>query len=394
MTTAADHQATVTARQEELAAVTKAEEILKETSSGAVSQSYSLLQVATSSALTSRADLKKSEVITLVKRLAKEHHSAALAQLASKIGAVVRMGSAAGENPFAKVKGLIEDMIAKLEKEAAGEATEKAYCDEEMAKTEAKKGELEAEVSKLSAKIDQSAASSAELKAEVKELQSELAALAKEQAEMDKIRSEQNAAYTQAKADLELGLSGVKKALSVLRDYYGGASASMIQSGADFSAFMQQPSKPEAHSAATGAGQSIIGILEVCESDFASNLAKEESEEENSASEYEKMTQENEITKTAKTQDVKYKTQEAKSLDKSIAELSGDRETTSTELSAVLEYYSKIKDRCIAKPETYESRKERRAAEITGLKEALSILEDETAFVQRKSRGLRGAIAL
>eukprot|EP00972_Heterocapsa_arctica_P116099 16451417-Heterocapsa_arctica.AAC.1 len=64
------------------------------------------------------------------------------------------MGAAAGGNPFEKVKGLIEDMIAKLEKEMGDEATEKAYCDEEMSKTEAKKSELEAEVSKLSAKID------------------------------------------------------------------------------------------------------------------------------------------------------------------------------------------------------------------------------------------------
>ncbi len=92
-------------------------------------------------------------------------------------------------------------------------------------------------------------------------------------------------------------------------------------------------------------------------------------------------------------QDVKFKTQEAKALDKTIAEISSDREASNSELSAVMEYYAQIKDRCIAKPETYESRKARREAEIAGLKEALSILEDETAFVQRKRRGnMRGAI--
>merc|ERR1719335_1895909 len=95
------------------------------------------------------------------------------------------------------------------------------------------------------------------------------------------------------------------------------------------------------------------------------------------------MTQENKVTKTLKDQDVKYKTQEFKSRDKEVAELSSDRETANTELSSVLEYYSKLKDRCIAKPETYEERKRRREAEIAGLKEALSILESETALVQR-----------
>merc|ERR1740121_1005684 len=121
---------------------------------------------------------------------------------------------------------------------------------------------------------------------------------------------------------------------------------------------MRQPTVPELHSQATGPGTSIIGILEVVESDFAKNFATEETEEADAAAEYEKMTQENKVTKTLKEQDVKYKTQEFNSLDKSAAELSADKETADTELSAVLEYYAKIKERCIAKPETYESRKQ------------------------------------
>merc|ERR1719287_353948 len=150
-----------------------------------------------------------------------------------------------------------------------------------------------------------------------------------------------------------------------------------------FGSLMQQPAMPAKHEASTGAGNSIIGVLEVCESDFATNLAKEESQEADALSEFDKMTQENKITKATKDQDVKYKTQEFKSEDKSISELSGDRDTANTELSAVLEYYAKIKDRCIAKPETYEERKARRESEIKGLKEALQILENETAFLQR-----------
>jgi len=386
MQVAADHEATVAARAEELAVIAKAKKILEETTGGAVGQSYSFLQRST---MSTRADLKRSEVVSVVSNLAKKHHSAALAQLASRISAVVKYGAGDGEDVFGKIKGLISDMIAKLEKEAEEDATEKAYCDEEMAKTEAKKADLEGDLSKVTAKIDQAAATSAKRKEQVKELQASLAALAKEQAEMDSIRSEQHADYTKAKADLELGLSGVGKALDVLRDYYGGAS-SLIQD--DTTAFMQQPAKPEKHSQKTGAGQSIIGILEVCESDFSDNLAKEEMAESDAVSEYEKVTQENKVAKTTMDQDVKYKTQEFKSLDKEIAELTGDKDTLSTELGAVNEYYSKLRERCVAKPESYEDRKARREAEINGLKEALQVLEEETAFVQRKRKGLRGHI--
>merc|ERR1712050_662766 len=96
-----------------------------------------------------------------------------------------------------------------------------------------KKEELEEDVDKLTSKIDKASAKSTQLKADVKELQAELAALAKEQSEMDKLRMEERTNYAQAKADLEAGLAGVRKALGVLRDYYGSEGASMIQEVAD-----------------------------------------------------------------------------------------------------------------------------------------------------------------
>merc|ERR1712061_813816 len=204
-----------------------------------------------------------------------------------------------------------------------------------------KKVDLESDIDKLTSKIDVASAKSADLKSQVKELQAELAALAKLQAEMDKARQESHAAFVQAKADLELGLQGVRQALTILREYYGGGTALVQQ---------PQPAKPELFAKAAGAGSSIVGILEVVESDFAKNLAKETTEEEDAEADYQKTTQENKVTKTLKDQDVKYKTQEFTGLDKSIAEMSADRESTDAELAAVNEYYAKIKDRCIVKP--------------------------------------------
>jgi hypothetical protein len=389
MRTAADHEATVAARIEELKVIAQVEKILKESTGAAEENQYGFfLQVSSQS----RAELANNEVLSMIKKLAQQHHSAALSQLASRISAVARYGESAGADPFAKVRGLIEDMLSKLQKAAESEASEKAYCDEQMSKTEAKKEELSDDIAKLTSKIDKAAARSAELKEEVATTQSDLAALAKTQAEMDKTRADENAAYTKAKTELTAGLEGVRKALGVLREYYGGgaAAAAMLQDDSEFGAFMQQPAKPVQHEKAGGAGSSIISILEVVESDFADNLAKEETQESNSADSYAEITQQNKVTKTEQDQDVKFKGAEAATLDKSISELTGDRSSTQTEEAAVLEYYAKIKERCVAKPESYEERKARREAEINGLKEALSVLENETAFVQRRHR-VRGA---
>jgi chromosome segregation ATPase len=382
LTVASDHETTVAARAEELKVIATAKKILEESTGGAVSQSYSLLQIK----MKSNDDLKNNEVVAAVKKLAKQHGSVKLAQLASKIGSVITYG---GTGVFDKITGLINDMIAKLEKEAEEDAGEKAYCDEEMAKTEAKKSELDDDIDALTAKIDQASSQSAQLKEEVAEAQESLAAISKEQVEMDTMRREQNTDYKAAKADLEAGIAGVEKALGVLREYYGGAAA-MIQQ--DDWSMMQQPAKPAAHSKSGGAGGSIIDILELCESDFSKDLAGEESAESDAQESYDKQTQENKIQKTMKEQDVKYKTQEFKSLDTELTELSGDKGTASKELAAVMEYYGKIKDRCIAKPETYEERTARRKAEIDGLKQAQQILDEQTAFSQvRKRRGLKVA---
>merc|ERR1712242_70495 len=139
----------------------------------------------------------------------------------------------------------------------------------------------------------------------------------------------------------------------------------------------------KAHDASEGAAGGIIGLLEVVVADFSKNLARITADEEAAVAEYTQTSQANEIEKTAKDQDVKFKVKESKGLDKTSAELTSDRTGVQAELDAVSEYLSKIEGECIAKAETYEARKARRHSEIAGLKEALQILESETALVQR-----------
>jgi len=370
MTKAQDFEMATKSRGEELKALAEAKKIITEMTGGAAGQTYSFLQVASESRIKTRADLANFEVVRRVEALAHQLRSTALAQLAQRMDAAVRLSGGSGDDPFAKVKGLIADMIERLLKEAEEDAKHKAYCDKEMSETKQKKDDLTGEIEKLTTKIDKMTADSAQLKEEVALLTKELADLAKSQAEMDKIRGEENAAYKNNKAEMEEGLEGIKLALKVLREYYAKDDT--------------------AHQAATGAGGGIIGMLEVIESDFSKGLAELIAEEEAAAAEYDKLTKENEIAKTTKEQDVKYKTKEAKSLDEAVAEATSDRAGTQTELDAVLDYLKSLEEQCIEKVEPYEERKKRREAEIAGLKEALGILEGEAVLLQKSSRKLRG----
>merc|ERR1719181_817889 len=179
---------------------------------------------------------------------------------------------------------------------------------------------------------------------------------------MTKVRQEEKAQFDANKPEIEQGLEGVKMALKVLRDYYAKDG--------------------KAHDAADGTASSIMGLLEVVESDFSKNLAEMTVAETTSQSQYDQETQANEIQKTIKQQEVKYKTKEFHELDKAVSESTADRESVQTELSAIMDYKSHIQEMCVAKPESYGERKARREAELAGLKEALSILEGESVLLQ------------
>jgi len=359
-------EAETNSRGEELKALATAKKVLKEATGTSLSQ-VSFLQVGGSMRLKSGNDLAKLEAVRFVRGLAHKHESGALMQLASHMAAAM-----SSRDPFDKIKGLIADMIAKLEDEAGADATKKAFCDKELSETNTKKADKTGEIKKQSTRINQMSSKSAQLKDAVSTLQSQLSSLAKSQAEMDRLRQEESTAFNGNKAELEKGLTGIKLALKILTEYYA--------------------SDNKAHSAAEGAGSGIIGLLEVVEADFSKNLAQVTSDEELAVAEYEQVSKENQIEKATKDQDALYKKKESKYLDKFSAEVVADRIGVQAELDAVLEYLSKIEEECIAKAETYESRKARFATEIEGLKEALRILESETALVQRTSRHvLRGS---
>jgi len=388
MTKASDNEMSVKNRAEELKAIAAAKKALLDKTGGAAAQVYSsFIQLdhneAQGSKLKTHLDLINFEVVNLVRTLAREQKSEQLSQLATRIAVVLRQGSATGEDPFRKVKDLIAGMVERLEKEAGEEATHKAYCDKEMKETKVKVGELKYDIEKYTSKIDTAKARSAELKDQVATLSSELAKNMKSQADANSLRKEENTAYLKSKTDLEQGVDGVRMALKVLRDYYSNEGSALVQ----------QPADPGTHSASAGAGGSIIGMLEVVESDLGRALANGNMNEEAAATAYERLSMENRVEKATKEQDVKYKTKAAAGLDKKLVEASSDRESASTELDAVLEYTKNIRGMCELKPESYGQRKERREQEVDGLREALKILEGEGVFLQRKQRGLRGVAA-
>merc|ERR1719503_324712 len=202
MAKASDFEAEVTSRGEELKALAMAKKAVVENTSGAGGQTSSFFQ--SSSLITSKADLSRFEAVRYIKDLARKQSAPALAQLASRMASTIRMEGGSREDVFAKIKGMVTDMIAKLEQEAADAADLKGWCDKEIAEATDKKEDAQAEVEKLTTKFDSATARSKSLNEEVATLQQELAELSRTQSEMDDLRAREKAAFEKNKPEMEM----------------------------------------------------------------------------------------------------------------------------------------------------------------------------------------------
>jgi chromosome segregation ATPase len=332
----------------ELAAIAKAKEVLE-------SGVKVFLQVSNKAKAHARdvADDKRDRIDAIFSKIVQSDKSFFFAQLRSE---------AREEGSFDKVKGLIESMIARLEKQAAEEADAKAFCDTETSKSKAKQADLTAKSDKSQVRIEKATAAIAELKTQIKTLQAQTAEMDAAQAEATSLRNKEHEEYLKASKDYKDSADAVANAISVLQEYYASGS------------FVQVKEAPELGGAKTDIATTIMGMLEVAESDFTTLLAESEASERAAQSSYDKLAEQNAVTKAANTEEIKDKEAHVKSEGTALLNYKEDFSTTGKELDAVLSYLDKLKPQCETKVMTYAERVAKREAEIEGLKEALEIL--------------------
>jgi len=369
---ATSFEESTSSRDEMLKALAKAKNAIVGSTQGAAKQRYSMVQTSFLQVRVKDTTSVASDALHVVRRLAFDLHSQSLIDLRNRMSTVIRSSSLAGTSPFDKVKEMLNSMISKLEAEADSETAKKAYCDKELGESGGSKEDKEDTIDMLAVKVDGMAAASKKLKGEVFQLEKDVAALARTQAEMDQLRAEERGNYDKNRPVMEQGLEGVKTALKELRNYYA---------------------KDDDSTGSDGAANGIIGLLEVVESDFSKSLAVLISAEEAAESTYQAETKENSVLRATKEQDVKYKTAEHVSLDKSTSELNSDKAGVGDELAAVDQYLVSMKKECIAKPDSYEDRKKRREEQVAGLREALETLNGDSVLLQVSAshRTLRGS---
>jgi len=349
-------------RQEEIDAIAKAIEIISDPKvSGAAEKhlpglvqrkkSVSLLQVSRSSHRVRITDAAAK----FLQDKAKAIGSKVLAQAASRIGF----------DPFAKVIGMIKQLITKLEEEAAAEAGHKAWCDEQLKDNKMKRDQKTAEVATLTAEVEKLEAQIATYAKELEELAAAQSALAKAMKESTEFREKEKAENMATIKDAKAAQEAVNQALTVLREFYSKQAA-----------LLQETQVPEmaAYKGMGGAKKGVVGMLEVILSDFARLEAETTADETQATNEYDQFMSDSKADAKAK-HDEEFSKELKK--DQKEHELKGkkeDLEGTQAELDAALKYYADLKPQCLEVHVSYEERVAKRKEEIEALKQAYEML--------------------
>jgi len=346
---AADYENKQVVRAGEVEALMKAIEIMSSGAVGGGTQYLpSLVQAKTSFAqLRSTATSPvQQQVAGFLKTRAKRLNSKILSLISVRVA----------EDPFKKIKKMIQDMVDKLMEEANEEAEHKGFCDTEMGTNKNTRDTKTTEIESLTAEIEELTANIAKLGKDATTLSEEISAIDNAVFEATTVRNDEKAKNTQTIADAEVASEATARATQVLKDFYGSQAEGSVAQG----------------SSSTG----ILGMLEVIQSDFTRLLTETTASEDDAAKAYDTFMKDSSKSKAVKETDIKHKLNTKTTKEGDLEGAKKDLAGTQEELDAALEYFEKLKPSCVEAGESYEERVARRKEEIESLSDALKILED------------------
>jgi len=287
----------------------------------------------------------------------------------------------------------IEKMIFHLQAEQTDEDNHKAWCDQEISKTETSRTNKEEKVDELTKKIEAAAATVAELTediADANEMIDKINAFIKESTEIRATGKKEN---TAAIEDAQQAQTAVANAIAVLTDFYKNSGMIEKKAWEFVQRGVELPENPATwDSSYTGVADpknqpgGIIAIMEEVAAKFATMEADTKAQEATDQRDFAEQMSESDIEKAGRTKEVEMKEQEKKRLVDKLGTLKKTRKHVSGELEAVNQYFEDLKPACMDGDSSYEERKAARDKEIEALRQAEDILakafdDKDAAFV-------------
>merc|ERR1719420_2680934 len=153
-------------------------------------------------------------VASFLKRRAQQANSRILSLIAVRVA----------EDPFKKIKKMIQDMVDKLMEEANEEAEHKGFCDTEMGTNKNTRDEKSEEIDTLTALIEELTASITKLGEQISIIGDAISAIDAAMAKATAERNEESAKNKAVIADAKVAGEATAQALAVLKEFYAKAA--------------------------------------------------------------------------------------------------------------------------------------------------------------------------
>lgn len=277
----------------------------------------------------------RAEVSSMLRKLAQRYRSVPIAQIAIR----------AKNDPFAKVKGLIRELIKKIKTTKEKDAEEHGYCQKEQSANKAKLKKIDNEIAKNSGRMAKEKGKVSAGERSLKDLADAAAGANEAIATAQKVRVESAAENKKIVDTAANNISAMAGALEKIP-----TSAQMPRN--------------------------IIGDLKA---ETEKKKSDTETREANQAAGLDDQKQAHKVAMATNSAESKGAERAIAAAKARIEELSGDLGDLDTARKSEAAVEAGLAKRCTKKTMSFEERAARRQAEIDGLKEALKILTEEAA---------------
>jgi len=302
----------------------------------------------------------RSKAADFLKKRGRKLGSRVLLSVASRIA----------DDPFHKVKKMLQELLLRLMEEQNGEAEHKGWCDSELAVNEQTRQKKTAEVEMLHAEIDQLESLTAKLMAEISEMNAAIAALDEGMSKVTEIRRMEQAQNLDTIQDAKEAQTAVAQASSVLKDFY--SRTVVLTQQPQTSGPLDVP-----YSGMQTETEGVVDILVVIGSDFATLEAETKAAEVTAQKEYDTLMTDSKMDRERKTMELNHKITQQQDSKQALTVKMNDIVGAQKELDVALGYFDKLKPSCVDSAVSYEDMVSRREAETHSLQEALQILSGQ-----------------
>jgi len=340
-------------RQEEIAAVSQALEVLSGDEAHATfSKTYSFVQV----------DSSRLEASAVLKKAAATYQNKDLNALAEKVKL----------DAFTKVKKAIDDMIANLQKEGTDEIKLRDWCTESLDENERQASNRRRDHKDVSARIEDFKANIKKLTRAIETFNAEIAELKAQMKQASEDRAAENKEFQATVADQRASQALLQKAYDHLASFYSKKSF-LAASPAGFNTYEN-----------SAGGNTVLKLLQTIMNDTKTLEKETTTAEEDAQKAYEGF-----VAETDSSVNTKTKARIDAEEDKAKAEVDlGDAQETREGLQFTLDELEVEKTdthkQCDFVLKNFEVRQEARIQEVEALRQAKSILSGANfGFLQR-----------